>query len=153
MLDFSARAIQTQSAPENAGTKHLTSRDFVRWRFLDAGSLSVPSASLLPASKNLHMHRLSAVYKPVTKCRFGQTYCLVTDSNLKEATFCTRSSARVLRGDGKVSRQPLRPERRRSRERTSTAQNSPFFVDRFRLAGGGCKRQALPPPWEAPNDA
>jgi hypothetical protein len=36
------------------------SRDFVPWRFLDAGPLSVRSVSLLPASKNLHMngHRL-----------------------------------------------------------------------------------------------
>jgi hypothetical protein len=31
-----------------------TSRDFVRWRFLDAGSLSVRSVSLLPAPKNQH---------------------------------------------------------------------------------------------------
>jgi hypothetical protein len=30
------------------------SRDFVPWRFLDAGPLSVRSVSLLPASKNLH---------------------------------------------------------------------------------------------------
>jgi hypothetical protein len=31
-----------------------TSRDFVPWRFLDAGQLSVRSVSLLPASKNQH---------------------------------------------------------------------------------------------------
>src|SRR6266704_12897 len=31
-----------------------TARAFVPWRFLDAGSLSVWSLSLLPASKNLH---------------------------------------------------------------------------------------------------
>lgn len=36
---------------------------------------------------------------------------------------------RVSRGGGKVSRPPLRPERRRSRERTSTAQNSPLFCE------------------------
>ena len=29
-----------------------TSRDFVHWRFLDAGQLSLPSVSSLPASKN-----------------------------------------------------------------------------------------------------
>jgi hypothetical protein len=29
-----------------------TSRDFVPWRFLDAGQLSLPSVSSLPASKN-----------------------------------------------------------------------------------------------------
>ena len=33
------------------------SRDFVPWRFLDAGPLSVRSVSLLPASKNLHTTR------------------------------------------------------------------------------------------------
>ncbi len=31
-----------------------TSRDFVPWRFLDAGSLSVQRVSVSPASKNLH---------------------------------------------------------------------------------------------------
>ena len=36
-----------------------TSRDFMPWRFLDACQLSVPRASLLPASKNLHMSRRS----------------------------------------------------------------------------------------------
>ena len=35
------------------------SRDFVPWRFLDAGPLSVRSVSLLPASKNLHNSRHS----------------------------------------------------------------------------------------------
>jgi hypothetical protein len=38
-----------------------TSRDFVHWRFLDAGQLSLLSVSSLPASKNQHttglMHR------------------------------------------------------------------------------------------------
>jgi hypothetical protein len=38
-----------------------TSRDFVPWRFLDAGQLSLRTVSSLPASKNLHknglMHR------------------------------------------------------------------------------------------------
>src|SRR6516162_3852343 len=37
-----------------------TSRDFVPWRFLDACQLSVPTPSLLPASKNLHIGRHSA---------------------------------------------------------------------------------------------
>jgi hypothetical protein len=32
-----------------------TSRDFVPWRFLDAGQLSLRSVSSLPASKNQHM--------------------------------------------------------------------------------------------------
>src|SRR5215510_5778943 len=36
-----------------------TSRDFVPWRFLDAGQLSVRSISSLPASNNLHNSRLS----------------------------------------------------------------------------------------------
>jgi hypothetical protein len=35
-----------------------TSRDFVPWRFLDAGPLSVRNVSLLPASKNQHSKRL-----------------------------------------------------------------------------------------------
>jgi hypothetical protein len=34
-----------------------TSRDFVPWRFLDAGQLSLPSVSSLPASKNQHISR------------------------------------------------------------------------------------------------
>ena len=34
-----------------------TSRDFVPWRFLDAGQLSVRSVSVLPASKNQHKRR------------------------------------------------------------------------------------------------
>ena len=36
-----------------------TSRDFVPWRFLDAGQLSVRSVSVLPASKNQHRSRKS----------------------------------------------------------------------------------------------
>ena len=46
-----------------AASQCPTSRDFVPWRFLDAGPLSVRSVSLLPASKNLHnspLARLSA---------------------------------------------------------------------------------------------
>src|SRR6516225_9212321 len=44
-----------------------TSRDFVPWRFLDACQLSVPSPSLLPASKNLHSNRIvtAAVCHPL----------------------------------------------------------------------------------------
>ena len=38
-----------------AASQCPTSRDFVPWRFLDACQLSVPSASFLPASKNLHI--------------------------------------------------------------------------------------------------
>ena len=37
-----------------AASQCPTARDFVPWRFLDAGSLSKQSASLFPASKNLH---------------------------------------------------------------------------------------------------
>src|ERR1700746_2647976 len=37
-----------------------TSRDFVPWRFLDAGPLSVRNVSLLPASKNQHNNGHSA---------------------------------------------------------------------------------------------
>jgi hypothetical protein len=44
-----------------AASECPTSRDCVPWRFLDAGQLSLPSVSSLPASKNLHniglMHR------------------------------------------------------------------------------------------------
>jgi len=36
-----------------------TSRDFVPWRFLDAGQLSLRSVSSLPASKNQHRNRQS----------------------------------------------------------------------------------------------
>ena len=41
-----------------AASQRPTARDFVPWRFLDAGSLSVRRVSLLPASKNLHNCRL-----------------------------------------------------------------------------------------------
>ena len=34
-----------------------TSRDFVHWRFLDAGQLSLRTVSLLPASKNQNTTR------------------------------------------------------------------------------------------------
>ena len=37
-----------------AASQRPTARDFVPWRFLDAGSLSVRRVSLLPASKNVH---------------------------------------------------------------------------------------------------
>jgi hypothetical protein len=37
-----------------AASQRPIARDFVPWRFLDAGSLSVRRVSLLPASKNLH---------------------------------------------------------------------------------------------------
>ena len=37
-----------------AASQRPTARDFVPWRFLDAGSLSMRRLSLLPASKNLH---------------------------------------------------------------------------------------------------
>jgi hypothetical protein len=33
------------------------SRDFVHWRFLDAGELSLRTVSLLPASKNQNKNR------------------------------------------------------------------------------------------------
>ena len=41
-----------------------TSRDFVPWRFLDAGQLSLRSVSSLPASKNQHKKRLIHRSKP-----------------------------------------------------------------------------------------
>ena len=41
-----------------AASQRPTARDFVPWRFLDAGSLSVRRVSLLPASKNLHTSSL-----------------------------------------------------------------------------------------------
>jgi hypothetical protein len=46
-------------AADDAGVafrwKDYTARDFVPWRFLDAGYLNARSVSLLPASKNLHI--------------------------------------------------------------------------------------------------
>ena len=50
-----------------------TSRDFVPWRFLDACHLSVPTPSLLPASKNLHNACLHPRY-----CRRPKT-CTIAD--------------------------------------------------------------------------
>jgi transposase InsO family protein len=44
-----------------------TSRDFVPWRFLDAGQLSLPSVSSLPASKNQHT---SGLKRTSTQQRF-----------------------------------------------------------------------------------
>jgi len=40
-----------------AASQCSTSRDFVPWRFLDAGRLRARSLSSLPASKNLHKSR------------------------------------------------------------------------------------------------
>jgi hypothetical protein len=40
--------------PSARGRERQTSRDFVPWRFLDAGRLSATRISSLPASKNLH---------------------------------------------------------------------------------------------------
>src|SRR6266850_7586437 len=50
-----------------------TARDFVPWRFLVAGSLSVRSVSLWPASKNLHtrglMHCNKSLVQPLPPAR------------------------------------------------------------------------------------
>jgi hypothetical protein len=42
-----------------------SSRDFVPWRFSDAGQLNLPSVSSLPASKNQHRnrHRMALIYR------------------------------------------------------------------------------------------
>src|SRR5262249_24989763 len=44
-----------------------TSRDFVPWRFLDAGRLSARRRSSLPASKNLHKRRHSELRVPPSR--------------------------------------------------------------------------------------
>jgi hypothetical protein len=49
-----------------------TARDFVPWRFLDAGSLSGRSVSLLPASKNLHNKRHKSAYSITSSARASQ---------------------------------------------------------------------------------
>jgi hypothetical protein len=51
----SAPILILHSTPCTAGCH--TSRDFVPWRFLDAGQLSLPSVSSLPASKNQNNNR------------------------------------------------------------------------------------------------
>jgi hypothetical protein len=43
-----------------------TFHDFVHWRFSDAGQLSLPSVSSLPASKNQHRKRQSSPSRRVT---------------------------------------------------------------------------------------
>jgi len=49
-----SRSSLTTNPHSAAAQPGPTSRDFLPWRFLDACQLSVPSASFLPASKNLH---------------------------------------------------------------------------------------------------
>src|SRR6516165_4954338 len=55
-----SRSSLTTNPHSAAASRGPTSRDFLPWRFLDACQLSVPSASFLPASKNLHMKSLPA---------------------------------------------------------------------------------------------
>ena len=55
LLSRAAPTCDPHSARCSAGCH--TSRDFVPWRFLDAGQLSLRSVSSLPASKNQHNRR------------------------------------------------------------------------------------------------
>ena len=66
-----SRSSLTSNPHSAAAQPGPTSRDFVPWRFLDARQLSVPSASFLPASKNLHIvgHVFYAILLPAAGTR------------------------------------------------------------------------------------
>jgi len=65
-----------------------TSRDFVPWRFLDAGQLSLRSVSSLPASKNQHNNRLMR--------RSKRHLCSIT-SSVRASSIGERSTPEYLR--------------------------------------------------------
>ena len=79
------------------------------WRFLDACQLSVPRASLSPASKNLHNlptsePPLTAPVEPSQSSGLGNGSCLISDIRSTIRFWAHLGScglSRVLRGEGK----------------------------------------------------
>jgi hypothetical protein len=95
-----------------------TSRDFVPWRFLDAGQLSLPSVSSLPASKNQNNNRHSVKLFCPLELRYQSTqkpvvlflgYRLLWSAGFAAQAFgSSREVAPIFSGEGdELSAPPL----------------------------------------------
>jgi hypothetical protein len=95
-----------------------TSRNFVPWRFLDAGQLSLPSVSSLPASKNQNNNRHSVKLFCPLELRYQSTqkpvvrflgYRLLWSAGFTAQAFgSSREGAPIFSGEGdELSAPPL----------------------------------------------
>jgi hypothetical protein len=66
------------------------SRDFVHWRFLDAGELSLRTVSLLPASKNQNRNGHSHDPFAMTASRANTLRTLTHSQQSKKASFVVK---------------------------------------------------------------